>query len=198
MEPVPRLWPGSTIVCCASGPSLTQEDVSACQDQRVIVINDTYKLAPWADALFAADFRWWERNPEALRFEGLKFGADRRVGKHYPEVHTLHISGRDGFDPNPAFVRSGDGNSGAMAIHTAVHLGGTKIVLLGYDMQPTNGRNHHHDDHPEQRPINFRVWVNAMTTLAVALQARGVTVLNASRETALQCFPRVSLKEALS
>jgi len=44
---VPRLWPGETFVCLASGPSLTQADVDYCRGKaRVIAIKDVLHLAP--------------------------------------------------------------------------------------------------------------------------------------------------------
>ena len=52
-------------VCIASGPSLTPEDVQAVKEWRdagkgkVIVVNTTFRAAPWADAMFAMDAKWW-------------------------------------------------------------------------------------------------------------------------------------------
>ncbi len=197
MNAVDRLWPDSTIVCIGSGPSLLVEDVERCRGQRVVVVNDSVDLAPWADALFSADFRWWERRGPTLHFSGLKFTAHAKVPTKYPDVVQLQIRGRDGFDPRPTHITSG-ANSGHMAIHLSAHLGARKIVLLGYDMQQADGRNHWHKDHDEQRPMSFRIWKNAMTTLAVELRARGIEVINASRDTALQCYVRQTLEEALS
>ena len=57
---VPRAWVDETAVCIASGPSLTQADVDYVRGKaRVIVVNNGYLLAPWADVLYAADARWW-------------------------------------------------------------------------------------------------------------------------------------------
>ena len=42
--PVPRLWPGSTIVCIGTGPSLVVEDVQACRGHKVIAIKDAIDL----------------------------------------------------------------------------------------------------------------------------------------------------------
>ena len=51
--PMPRLSDGGTIVCLATGPSLTQADVDAVRGQAdaVIAISDAVDLAPWADVL---------------------------------------------------------------------------------------------------------------------------------------------------
>jgi len=64
-------------VLVASGPSLTQEQVDQCKGKAtVMVINDNYKLAPWADHHYACDQHWWqwhEDDPDLLAFKGKKW-----------------------------------------------------------------------------------------------------------------------------
>ncbi len=53
---VERLWPDATVVCIASGPSLTQSQVDYCRGKaRVAVVNNNWEKAPWADVLYGAD-----------------------------------------------------------------------------------------------------------------------------------------------
>ncbi len=56
MKPLPD-WRGRTVACFASGPSLTIEDCVSARDAGcpTIVSNTTYRLTPWADALYAHD-----------------------------------------------------------------------------------------------------------------------------------------------
>ena len=62
---------GRPCVVVASGPSLTAEDVDYCRERAaVIVVNDNYKLAPWADVLYAADPEWWDLHQGAPSFQG--------------------------------------------------------------------------------------------------------------------------------
>src|SRR5678815_3029451 len=151
---VPRLWPGSTIVCIASGPRLTQADVDDVRGKaRVIVVNDNYQKAPWADVLYAADSEWWKLHQGVPSFAGLKYSVDQ-ASWIYPDVQILQNTGKDGFDERPTSLRTGQ-NSGYQAIHLAVHLGASLIVLLGYDMRDT--QNHWfgqqpipQDDHGEE------------------------------------------------
>lgn len=88
-------------------------------------------------------------------------------------------------------------NSGAGAIALAAQMGAERIVLLGYDAQKTGGRAHWHGDHPKglgnagtvaKWPEQFRAVIGSL---------RGARVINASRATALTCFPRQSLEAAL-
>ena len=76
---VERLWEGETVVCLASGPSLTPADVEYVRGKaRVIVINTTVLLAPWADVLYACDARWWQWHHKTVKgFAGMKFALTK-------------------------------------------------------------------------------------------------------------------------
>ena len=88
-------------------------------------------------------------------------------------------------------------NSGAGCIALAAHLGARKIIMLGYDCQHTGGRAHWHGDHPPQLGNARSVgrWLESFARLAESLTCE---VVNATRETALTCWPRVDLEQALT
>lgn len=88
-------------------------------------------------------------------------------------------------------------NSGVGAISLAEHWGASKVILLGYDCQLTDGKAHWHDDHPNGMGNAGSVakWPRQFSELAKRLRA---DVVNASRQTALDCFPRLELSEALT
>lgn len=196
-EPVPRLWPNATIVCIASGPSLTRDDVDYVRGKaRVIVINTTYQLAPWADVLWATDARWWKWHKGVPTWQGLKFSLNVGGLALPPDVQVLRNDGILGFCADPTGVRNGK-NGGYAAVNLAVHLGATRIVLLGYDMQATGGRDHWHANHPYGMVNPYRQWVRLFGTIAEPLQNLGVSVINCSRVTALSMFPRQPLEQAL-
>lgn len=87
------------------------------------------------------------------------------------------------------------GNSGYQAINLAFLFGAKRIILLGYDMQKTDGKSHWHGDHPGslRKESALASWVQRFDSLASDLKYYGVEVLNASRETALKCFERVDI-----
>lgn len=106
-----------------------------------------------------------------------------------------------GLSPDPSYIHTGM-NSGYQALHLAAVFGVQRVVLLGYDfMVGPGGRRHHHGDHPKglgnAPPSRYPTWVRAMDVLARDLRRTGVEVVNASRRTALRCFPRRDLSEAL-
>jgi hypothetical protein len=198
-QPVQPLWPGSTVVCIAGGPSLTPADVDYCRGKaRVLVINDGYRLAPWADVLYACDAKWWDRHDGVPSFEGLKFAMIEREYCKWSDIQMLGWSGEHGFEPDPSSLRSGR-NSGHQAIQLAVKLGATRIVLLGYDMQPTGGQQHWFGSHPG-KPIDadlFACWIRHARELVGPLKALGVNVINCTRQTALDAFPCQPLEAVL-
>lgn len=182
-------WKGRTVVCIASGPSLTADD---CERVRVaghpaIVTNTTWRLAPWAEVLMAFDSKWWKHYmPEVAGFAGHCFTVSPA---RLPGVRTLH--GEQWFKHF--------GNSGTAALSLAIVGGAAKVVLLGYDCQKTGGKTHWHGDHP--KPLgnakSIPRWPGQFGMVAKYAKREGVPVVNATRATALTCFPRVALEDAL-
>lgn len=202
-----KRWPNSTIVILASGPSLTQEDVDfCCGKAKVIAVNDTYRLAPWADALYACDSRWWFWHKGVPKFMGQKYSLDARVHKPFPSVTVLRNTGETGLELDPTGLRTGK-NSGYQALNLGVHLGGKHFVLLGFDMKPIQvphpktgkpiQKNHFFGEHPHPVPPPYHLMIEKFETIVDPLLSLGITVVNATRETALKAFPRASLADAL-
>jgi hypothetical protein len=194
------LWSNvTTWFLLASGPSMCAEDAEAVRGRGIVlVINNTIELAPWADVLYSADPSWWQHYGERVAgFRGRRVGL--RLHGQPDDVEQLPYRMGEGLGLD--IINSGN-NSGFQAINFAFLEGATRIVLLGYDMQHTGGRHHWHADHP--RPLgNFvpgmpELCQPKFTALARDLDARGVHVINASRETALTCFTRQPLAEVLA
>lgn len=103
-----------------------------------------------------------------------------------------------GVSTRKGWIKQG-GNSGFQAVGLALMFGAARVILLGYDMQFTGGKRHWHRDHPETmgNPVErkFQEWRGHFEHLA--RQAR-VPIINASRETALRCFPRMDLDACLA
>ncbi len=200
MIPVPRCWPGETFVLLGAGPSLTAADVDACRGQaRVIAINRSVELAPWAEVLYACDGKMWDWLQGAPQFAGPKYGlADD--DPRYADVTLLANTGPLGLELDPSGLRTGR-NSGYQAINLAVHLGAARILLLGYDLgKDAHGRDNWHPDHPDRarRPSPYPQMREAFASLVAPLAALGIPVINCSRQTALETFPRRALAEALA
>ncbi len=203
---VPLVWEGETIVCAGCGPSLTVEQLEECKETaRIIVINDAYKLAPLADVLYASDARWWKWNNGAPDFYGIRIGLGWNgvEGKPYPgwsennDVYALANTGLTGLETEDRRgVRNGS-NSGYQAINLAIHLGAKRIVLIGYDMKKVKDKDHFFGNRSPWPSPPYRTFLKAFKTMKEPLKELGIEVLNATPDSALKTFPRVSLTEAL-
>lgn len=178
---------------CASGPSLTQEDVDYIRGKGIVVmINNGFQMAPWADVVYGCDTRWWKAYPEAMEHKGRKIS----IQHNHPDVelwpHDNRINGI-----GDEMIHSNSGNSGQQAINMAYLLGAKEIILLGYDFQNTDGKSHWHGDHKRGlgngAPHEPRI--KHMRIAAQQLSEKGVKVINCTRETALDCFERKNLED---
>jgi hypothetical protein len=149
------------------------------------VVNTTFRLAPWADAIFAMDRAWWDVYAREVKesFAGERFTSSAECRKH-------------GLRKLPGFNVKGHSNSGACAIALAAKFGAARVILLGYDMQKTGGRTHWHGSHPKGLGDagSMPKWAAQFAGLARMLR---IPVVNASRQTALTAFPRASLEDCL-
>ena len=182
-------------IIIATGPSLRRRDVAALRHAGItIAVNCGVFYAPWAEFLFATDAVWWRYyTPKVTWYRG------HRVSRSYrgPDIETWR---------GKHWPRTG-GNSGHMAIQYAVDQGAEHIALLGFDQSKTGGKAHCHADHPKKTQEGARTnmanaggiaaWPRLMNKTAADLHHRGIEVVNLSRQTALTCFPRLTVKQFL-
>ena len=209
---ITREWEGETCVLLGSGPSMTRAIADAVHERvcRTIAVNnqaiETYghaALAPWADLLYAADAKWWMENAAAVaKYRGRKVSIAHSSGITQAAVtaDTLVVGngGAGGFDERTDHVRTGY-NSGYQAVHIAIHLGARRIVLCGFDMRVQAGKEHwfgHHHWRVGHRS-RYELFIKYFREAAPELLKRA-EIVNATPGSALDCFPKVTLEEALN
>lgn len=198
-----------TFVCIASGPSLTQADVDHVRGRaRVLVVNDNWRKAPWADVHYGADGAWWELYwPEIrahTRCERWTMGAKTAEELGLNLAHRLDgcglsdVRGRIYLGQVPGNPQA-NSDSGFHAIQLAYQYGAQRIVLLGYDLQHTAGKAHWFGDHPDgfNNAPNIQGWRPKYDYLARLLADAGVELINCTRQTALTAVPRRDLRAVL-
>jgi hypothetical protein len=91
------------------------------------------------------------------------------------------------------------GTSGYAALNLAVLKRARKIVLLGYDYGVIDGRHHYHDDHFWHEPghQNWSDWAKRFDVVSTQCSELGIKIVNASRRSAIECFPKMSIEDAL-
>jgi hypothetical protein len=141
----------------------------------------------WADCLYAMDRGWWmQYHAEVSKsFAGERCSLARMVSR----FGVTHIERVKHYN-----------NSGAAAMALAAARGAETIVMLGYDCQHTGGKAHWHGNHPKGlgNAGSVNKWAQGFAELATDLKKKGVTAINASRATALECFDRTDLETALA
>jgi len=185
-------WSNETAVVLASGPSLTAVDCEAvqCSDVIGLAVNATFRMTPWADVVYMGDLlavRQYDAEVKRTMWQGHTRWTGCSLSKQ-----------QYGWNFMPGLSRGG--NSGHQAIHLAAKFGARRILLLGLDMQAApDGRRHWHPEHP--KPLTQRSlwdeWKIKMGVLAKELEKQGVSVVNCSRVSALECFPRGVLEDEL-
>lgn len=187
----------SLAICIATGASVTQADVDLCKGKgRVYAVKEAYLMAPWADVLYCADEDWIANKKGVPEFGGEKWTvsneAARKWGWRYVKG-TTDIEWGASID----LIAYG-GNSGFQAFNLAVVQGAKKVVLIGYDYGLTGKTKHWYDgtEHArESRPSNYQQWTERMHKAARHIP---VPVINCSLDSAIKCFPKMTVAEALA
>lgn len=186
-------------VCIGSGPSLTRNDVDYVKGKaKVIAVNDNYRLAPWADIVYAMDAQWWATHIANIRetVQGSElcipdYGANKKTAKVHHLKQIKSNRGRWGLGSDA--VRGG--YSGYQALNLAYLRGARRIIMLGYDMQGTHWFGNHPS--PLRNPPIIRKWIPHFGELYRDLKNEGVELINCTRNTAIDCVPQAVLRDVL-
>lgn len=162
----------------ATGESMSQELSDSLKGQNCIVVNDAYKLAPWAMALCAQDHAWWNVNQDAKLFAGQKFSANKISGVE--QVHSDFVGRMS--------------SSGVLALEVARRLcaknGWKTIHLHGYDNKGTHYFGRHKEPLRNTSPERFNVFEQQLGALGREMAKGGFRIVNKTPDSALKCFER--------
>jgi len=151
-----------------------------------VAVNESWRLAPWADVLFAMDGVWWVDNHGVPQFPG------RRVTS---SPHAMKTFGLD------CFICIG-ATSGLRSIYLAEKLEANPILLVGFEMHPRNGV-HWHPQHSTRNGLRnpgdneMKLWREDIERVACNFAARGTRIINCTPGSALTCFPHAPFEQAL-
>lgn len=179
-----RPWAGCAAIVVASGPSAISAPLELYRSRaKFVVVNESWRLAPWADALFATDEAWWQANNGLPEFKGKRFTASPRTMKKY------------GLD---LFCSSGT-NSGLRAVYLAEAFGANPICLVGFDMHIRRGVHWHRPYERLRNPGKSQIntWIIETEWAAEIFKRRGVRVINCTRDSALSKYPYMPLEQVI-
>ena len=173
----------TTWAVVATGESLGPEPaavVSKVKHLPCVAVGNAYELMPWARALVACDKAWWSKHQTARLFRGEKWCAN---------VNSCEI---------PRMRGSGiytNTNSGLLGLHYAVGHGATRVLLLGIDMKGTHYFGEYKNGCVNTVPERFSLFIRQFGDFAKTHP--DVEVINCSVGSALECFPKMALDEAV-
>ena len=202
-------------VCDQQEPASVYSDYyKPLHDRHVIGINNAYKLGSWIDFLLFVDGSWFQAHLKGLeRVKSVKVSCCNKFEEsQYKQGLHVKYAARDQSkkyglsDAKRKLVWNGNG--GGAAIDLAVHLGALNIVLFGLDMKSgqISGKevSHWHGAHYEKfkdpqmikRP-NYNKHLQCFKPIKRDAKAKCVRIYNCSPDSAIDCFEKVSLEEAL-
>lgn len=223
MSPLPPLgkveepwWDDKPLAIVGTGPSLMGFDFSNFDipGVRVLAVKESVWDLPFAEAVFGLDRPWINRQAEKLSQIPIQkvFAVEPEVRPCAVVEGALYLlrSRFEGFSDDPGVIQSG-ANSGFGAVNYAYlkRAGRNRkpIVLFGFDYRPgphycqeryfiSNGRRE------EAQPPNHneRYWVNwgdNFTACRNQLERAGIVIVNASPQSTVKAFPKVSIEEGL-
>ncbi len=90
----------NSVICIASGPSLTRSDCDLAVNSvhPVIAVNSSWQLIPACHYLFAADCSWWDRHHAALATDAQRWTVSGRAHLRY-DINLFRPSDSDSFNP---------------------------------------------------------------------------------------------------
>lgn len=186
--------------------SIYSEYLKPIHDRHVIGTNLAFMLGNWISVLYFADttfFRVYRK--EILEFPNLKVTCVNHIDKNLlPVTRNIKRMKRDnklGLS-NKVNTICWNYNSGAAAIDFAAHLGVKRINLLGFDLKlQEDNRTHWHEGFqlytkPTKAQV-FKRFLKVFPHIARDAKKHGIEILNVNPDSAIEDFPKVSLKEVL-
>lgn len=186
------------------GPSLINFDWTLLNDKFIIAINRAYEVLPNAQIVYFTDDDFYIRHKETMmKHAGIKVkGSLNPSLVHAPGVIQFHLISDQGLVTQPGCLAHGSNSTYAAINMASVHLGFTKIYLLGVDMKwgakGDRTKSHWHDGHKRVDPEGaYSMMMAKYNTIVAPLKQRGVEVINVNdpNDTDLRAFPIKSYDE---
>lgn len=181
------------------------EYMKPIHDKHVIGTNISFLLGNWISCLYFADRTFFRiHRKEINKFHNLKVTCSNSLDKNLlPASRNIKRMKRDnsiGLGNKPDTI-NWNYNSGTAAIDFAAHVGVKRIMLLGFDMKPHNGRTHWHSGFQSyEKPTMDRVFerfLKVFPKIESDAKRRGIEILNVNEDSAIDSFKKVKLNDVL-
>ena len=208
---LPPWWNDKPIAVVGTGPSLINVDLERLRGHcHVLAVKAAIFDLQWADCGFGIDRpryqEWVDRLAEVPMTVYWAVDPTREV----PQPGNVIFLRRDNnqmFCPDDDRI-CGGASSGYAALHMAMHKrpGRQPIYLFGYDYgagtkidgnRPWHVNERHYRRPRSHSPRNWKVWAENFTNLAMVLREQRISVFNASPDSLIGAFPKMTPEEAI-
>lgn len=187
--------------------------LSFLHDKHVIAINMAFKLGDWVDFIFYGDNGFFLKNKkELIHHPKIKIACSDKPPEHASSygVRYMPLNRRKPKGISEKYGQvSWNGNSGAASISLAYQLGACKIYLLGFDMSLDSlNYQHWHGEYStvknkdkraaDPRKLPFNRHLSGFPQIAKDAKRLGLEIINVNPSSAIDVFPKKSLKEILN
>lgn len=198
---VEEIWPQSTVFVIGGGPSVVSMPIGLLKGQYVIGVNSAFRACSWIPFTFFGDSRWFKWEYKALKkYTGTLVTCQAKLENPDELPVKRLVKGRKAQGISiKRYEVSWNNSSGGAAINLAYHLGARRIVLIGYDMKPSKSKHNFHDAYPVGKPERnpYIHFLRAFSKIKNDADKLGVEILNATPDSAIECFPFVKLEEVI-
>lgn len=176
-------------------------------DWHVLTVKEMVFDLPFADCGFGLDLGWMKRRQKD--FAGLSVPVVLAIPNdsslpmvlpdEAPHITFIEQCRGETFSDDPAVLHAG-GNSGFAAINLAYLLKARLVVLFGFDYAKKDGL-HHYENARYTGNNSHNYWPGWGRKFASALpqiERAGMTVLNASPESSVDVFEKITQDEGLA
>lgn len=198
-------WTGCVSAVVASGPSARKETAEALHKAgvKIIAVNRSIDLAPFADVWYGADAVWWKHYKDHP-YNGLRVSPNRGSLKYDPRIKLIDIP-RIGkhqwtlpLQMGSGFSIGSNGNGGAQAVNACIRFGSKKVLLVGLDFTGRHWHGPHaYADLSEPKSGRLSIWRVRFDDEASKFRRHGIEVINLSQESALVNYRKATLEEVL-
>lgn len=201
---------GQVVIVIGGGPSLIGFDFSKLKGKTCIALNSAFKgIEEYLTAIFWTDNDWAATNYDhIMRFKGFRFSARHNAEKHirydirgFGDACVLNKVGDYGFAMDVNSICGN--NSGVQILNLLTNLKAYKILLLGYDMNPSaKGKTHWHEGYLQDSAALYAtayndLFIPSFQSMAPFIKQLGVDVVNCNLESKLHCFRKDKLENYL-
>lgn len=186
-------------------PSFYSPYLKPIHDKHVIGVNAAFMLGDWIEMVIFGDKKFFNRyHKELADFPGLKISCNSKFDdKRIRWVRNLKKEKKMTGIADRSDSVCWNKNTGAAAISVAANAGAKQIILLGFDMNTDSktGAQWWHTVYTKgnlaRNKLPFSRHLRSFPDIAKDAKRRGIEILNASPNSAIEVFKKVNVKDVL-